>query len=196
VRPDGARDERNLYDLATWRDFQWSIFSPSIRKNIRARYGSKEKGDRYIALLERYFAKRLRRGRDFYRAISIPMKKTTVRYIVFGGDCELTPARCLIEEVNGWVMIRLDPDDVVNRVEGVDYAKLMLEPGDGRVTKPSLLARNALDPSVGGGRDDVFPLAYSLFLCEEHSKLPGNINFQDNLLNVLLLQQTTEDRMR
>ena len=94
------------------------------------------------------------------------------------------------------VVIRLHPEDIKNRVAGVDYGKLMLEPGDGRVTKPSLLARNSLDPSVPGSGDEVFSLAYSMFLCEEHSQLTGNINFQDNLLNVLLLQETTEDRMR
>ncbi|MDX8404903.1 MAG: hypothetical protein R8K50_01980 [Mariprofundus sp.] len=106
----------------------------------------------------------------------------------------MTPARCLIERVDGKVAIRLNPKNIVHKIKGIDYEKLMLEPGDGRVTKPSLLARNALDPSVPV-RDELFPLAYSLFLCEEHSRLTGNINFQDNLLNVLLLQQTTEDRM-
>jgi len=115
--------------------------------------------------------------------------------IVFGGDCELTPARCLIEKVRGKVMIRLNPEKITNRVRGVNYRKLMLEPGDGRVTKPSLLARNSLDPSMPGNSRDAFPLAYSLFLCETHAELTGNISFQDNLLNILLLQETTEDRM-
>jgi len=31
-----------------------------------------------------------------------------------------------------------------------------------------------------------FPLAYAFFLCVDHVHLAGNINFQDNLLNVLL----------
>ncbi|MDQ6982448.1 MAG: hypothetical protein Q9M08_05510 [Mariprofundus sp.] len=196
VTPDGSKDRRNLYEMETWRSFQWSIFDPMVIEDIRSRFKSENEADQHISLLERYFEKHLKRGQQFHRAISIPMQRSPVRYIVFGGDCELTPARCLIETVDGKVVIRLHPENIVNKTKGIDYEKLMLEPGDGRVTKPSLLARNALDPSVPGRGAEVFPLAYSLFLCEEHSQLTGNINFQDNLLNVLLLQETTEDRMQ
>ena len=76
--------------------------------------------------------------------------------------------------------------DVVNRVDGVDYDSLMLEPGDGSVTKASLLGRNVLDPSVKRHKYSFFPLDYSMILCEKHNSLTGNINFQDNLLNALL----------
>jgi hypothetical protein len=62
----------------------------------------------------------------------------------------------------------------------------MLEPGDGEVTKPSLLARQSLDPTVSRSDDVFFPLAYAFFLCGDHERLAGNINFQDNLLKVLL----------
>ena len=62
----------------------------------------------------------------------------------------------------------------------------MLEPCDGEVTKPSLLARQSLDPTESRSDDVFFPLAYAFFLCVDHEHLAGNINFQDNLLNVLL----------
>ena len=62
----------------------------------------------------------------------------------------------------------------------------MLEPGDGRVTKPSLLARETLDPTAPQHEESFLPIAYFFFLCEQHDQLTGNINFQDNLLNVLL----------
>lgn len=38
---------------------------------------------------------------DRSAGLSVPLKDPPVRYIVFGGDCELTPARCLIETVRG-----------------------------------------------------------------------------------------------
>ncbi|MDT8377115.1 MAG: alpha/beta fold hydrolase, partial [Mariprofundaceae bacterium] len=186
ITPDGNKDQRDLYDPRTWRSFGWSIFNPEARQRILTRFNNDTEGEAYLATLERYFDKQLYRARQFHRAISTPIQQSPVRYIVFGGDCELTPARCLIERVDNQVVIRLHPENIKNRVAGVDYEKLMLEPGDGRVTKPSLLARNSLDPSVPGRGDEVFPLAYSMFLCEEHSQLTGNINFQDNLLNVLL----------
>ena len=53
-------------------------------------------------------------------------------------------------------------------------------------TKPSLLARETLDPSAPQNEDSFIPIAYWFFLCEHHASLTGNINFQDNLLNVLL----------
>ena len=116
----------------------------------------------------------------------MPLPDHSIRLIAFGGDCELTPARLLVEEVNGESLVRLYPKDIARPEPGIDYERLMLQPGDGRVTKPSLLARNALDPTVPRHRYSHFPLAYSFFLCESHDRLTGNINFQDNLLNVLL----------
>jgi hypothetical protein len=56
------------------------------------------------------------------------------------------------------------------------------------VTKASLLARQALDPSVIRHRYVNFPLDHSLFLCERHDALTGNVTFQDNLLHTLLSQ--------
>jgi hypothetical protein len=66
----------------------------------------------------------------------------------------------------------------------------MLEPGDGSVTKASLLARDSLDPLAA--RSD-FPIAWSMFVCEPHQNLPANPTFRDNLLNILLygVQQAT-----
>jgi hypothetical protein len=69
---------------------------------------------------------------------------------------------------------------------GIDYGMLMLEPGDGTVTKASLLAREALDPAQPRHPWSHFPLDYALFLCERHDRLTGNVSFQDNLLHALL----------
>jgi hypothetical protein len=192
---DGRKWDRDLYAVQTWRNHQWSIFDPKARKRIRKRFSTEADAGRYLDVLERFFEKNLVRGKRFHRALSTPLKQTPVRYIVFGGDCVLTPARCALEQVKGHPQIRFHPSEIINRVSGVDYDKLMLEPGDGRVTKPSLLARNSLDPSVPTNNDGVLPIAYAVFLCESHSRLTGNITFQDNLLNILLAQATTEDRM-
>ena len=103
--------------------------------------------------------------------------------IVFGSACVETPARCLLEEVDGRVHIRLHPDDVEHPIPGIPYKLLMLEPGDGSVTKASLLARDSLDPHAP---QSDFPIAWSVFVCEHHQHLPANPMFQDNLLNILL----------
>lgn len=195
ITPDGKKFDRDLYSISTWIIYKWSIFNPSIKARITKRFSDKDEARRYFQTLTKYFKKYLNRARNFHRSLSVPMKRSSVRYVVFGGDCELTPARCLVETVNGKTVIRLKPNQIVNRVPGIDYSKLMLEPGDGRVTKPSLLARNSLDPSISTSASSSFPLAYSVFFCEKHAGLTGNISFQDNMLNILLFQETTEDRM-
>ena len=109
-----------------------------------------------------------------------------MRYIVFGGDCLPTPARSVIEQVDGDWELHLTPGEIVKPLPGVDYDQLMLEPGDGTVTKASLLARQTTDPTVARHKYSFFPLDYPVFLCEKHSQLTGNIDFQNNLLHALL----------
>jgi hypothetical protein len=105
---------------------------------------------------------------------------------VLGGDCKLTPARIVVEEVNEKSEIRLWPKEIKHPVTGVNYDQIMLEPGDGTVTKASLLARESLDPSIRRHKWVSFPLDYPIFLCESHTRLTGNVTFQDSLLHSLL----------
>lgn len=178
---DGRTLERDIFDINIWRAFQWSIFNPDTRQSI-----IEERGESYYYALVDYFKKHVERGRRFLWSLSVPTPESNVKHIVFGGDCKLTPARFLVEEVAGESIVRLFPDEIENPVAGINYDLLMLEPGDGRVTKPSLFARDALDPTIPRHRYSYFPLDYSMMLCETHATLTGNIHFQDNLLNVLL----------
>ncbi len=178
---DGRRLDRDFFDSNIWQRFEWAIFDPGTRGTIIAK-----KGESYYNLLVQYFNKQIERARRFVWSLSVPTPESPVRYIVFGGDCELTPARLLVEEIEGESMVRLYPEDIKHPIANIDYTFLMLEPGDGRVTKPSLFARDALDPTIPRHRYSHFPLDYAMMLCETHDTLTGNIHFQDNLLNVLL----------
>ena len=91
-------------------------------------------------------------------------------------------------------MVRLKPKEITHKKKGVNYDQLMLEPGDGSVTKPSLLGKNTLDPTDASVAS-LFPIAYTVFLCQKHNQIPGDLTFQDNLLNILLTQKTTEDQL-
>ncbi len=143
--------------------------------------------------MQKYVGKRLERARRFVWSLSYNENEhAPVKLVVFGGDCTLTPARVVVEEPaasGGEAAVRLYPKEIRHPLPGLDYTHLMLEPGDGSVTKPSLLARESLNPTVSRSADVFFPLAYSFFLCEDHEHLAGNINFQDNLLNVLLSRE-------
>lgn len=182
VNGDGDALDRDLFDIYFWRRFQWSIFNPELRGRMHAGGLSDEK----LAAFERYFEKRLERARRFVWALSRNVPAMETQLILFGGDCVPTPARLLVEDDDGDSVARLWPDDVKTRSDGVNHERRMLEPGDGVVTKASLLARDTLDPSQARHRHVDFPVAGAFFLCEQHEKLTGNISFQDNLLHALL----------
>ncbi len=186
VTAAGAALDRDLFDPAIWRAFQWSIYDPEVRRRISADRANNERAAAEYEVLQRYFDRRLARARRFVWALTRQLDHSPERLIVFGGDCELTPARLLVEEIDGDSVVRLYPDELRSPRDGVNYRALMLEPGDGIVTKASLLGRERLDPNLARHRFAFFPLAYSMFLCEAHNRLTGNASFQDNLLNVLL----------
>ena len=190
----GQGFDRSLYDASAWREFGWGIFNSDLHQKIRSDFSSELEFERYLDTLDSFLEKNLIRGKRLHRALSLPFGTADVQYIVFGGDCVLTAARCLVEEINGELLTRLHPSAVVNRQPGVDYERLMLEPGDGMVTKSSAQARNSMDLAPLNHQLGDFPLAYSIFLCERHMDLTRNSSFQDNLLNILLVQSTYADQ--
>lgn len=174
----------DLFDPGTWERYGWNVYDPAARARIDAQRGTD--GPDYRLALQRYFALRLERARRFMWMLSTPEPATPIRYVLFGGDCALTPARIALEDDGGVPRTRLRAADVSDHAAAAMLAEVMLEPGDGRVTKPSLLARETLDPTAPQHEESVLPIAYFFFLCEQHDQLTGNVNFQDNLLNVLL----------
>lgn len=182
----GKSLNRDLFDVNIWRRFQWSIFDPVVRARILRKFDQEADGIARLQLLERYFEKHLERARRFTWSLTVPLPEQPYQLIVLGGDCKLTPARVVVEEVKGISEIRLWPWQIKHPLAGVDYDELMLEPGDGTVTKASLLARESLDPSIPRNKWVSFPLDYPIFLCESHFDLTGNTTFQDNLLYTLL----------
>jgi pimeloyl-ACP methyl ester carboxylesterase len=196
VDPSGKDLDLDLYDVTTWKRMQWAVFDSTVIGRLRARFKGSNEANANISALQAYFARNLERARRFIWSVTFEEPSSPVKFVVFGGDCVLTPARIVIEPQAGRSQARLFPEDVRDKVTGVDYGRLMLEPGDGEVTKPSLLARQALNPVAPRNDALFFPLAYAFFLCVNHERLTGNINFQDNLLNVLLDRERTRDAPR
>lgn len=186
VTSEGKELNRDLFDVEVWRRFQWSIFNPKVRHRIRSQFSNELQANRYIERLEAYFEKYLTRGRRFVWSLTVTPPYKPADYILMGGNCNNTPARILVEEVDGESKVRMYPSEVENQKLGIDYEKLLLEPGDGTVTKASLLAKTVLDPTIPRSSYNYFPLDYSILFCEKHTQLTGNIDFQNNLLNILL----------
>lgn len=179
VNVAGQAQHEDLFDVGTWRKFGWSVFDG-------ARAASADARD--LVARQHFFAQQLERARRLAWMLSVEEPVSPVRYVLFGGGCHPTPARLLIEKEGSRDVVRLHPADIAKPKTGVSYDALMTELGDGRVTKPSLLARETLDPGAPQNEDSFLPVAYSFFLCESHAGLTNNINFQDNLLNALLSQ--------
>jgi hypothetical protein len=183
-----------VFAIDTWREFRWSIFDPEARRRIIAHHGGGAAGRRYLEVLERYFEKQLRQGRRFIEALAEPGWTSPFATSLFGGDCAPTLARLVVEQVDGRFHARERPADIVNPYRGVDYDRLMFDPGDLVVTRDSLEGRYPQAELAGNAAlrgcivDHTLRVEQTVFLCEEHRHLTGNLTFQDNLLHALLRQ--------
>jgi pimeloyl-ACP methyl ester carboxylesterase len=174
---------RDLFDVDLWRRLEWSVFDRNLRRRI-VRSPDIWPGPK---VFEKYFEKNLERARRFALSLDVPLGEVTlVEPLLLGGDCLPTPTRLVIEEVDGDSLARLVPEQIFKPVIGVDYDRLMYEPGDKSVTKASLLGEHPLDPS--GLRNEHVDVEFlkSYFVCEEHGKLTGNAQLLDHLLHYLL----------
>jgi hypothetical protein len=103
-----------------------------------------------------------------------------------GGDCLPTPRRLVLEVTGGESIARLRPEQVLHPDPGVDHEALMQKPGDGSVTRSSVLAHQRMDPSVPRHEYSSEDLGRAFFICERHDALTGNVGLIDNLLLYLL----------
>lgn len=163
----------DIYDINTWIKNHWAVFDPEVQKKLEEQYPGQL--PTYIA----FFEKQIKRAERFWQALSTKQSHEDVAFIVFGGDCKKTPDKLVFERTNGVNALHLKPSQIEDPQPDIDYHRLMVAPGDGQVTKASLLGKTS-DPNHSVAVD------YPIFLCENHLKLTNNINFQDNLLHILL----------
>jgi pimeloyl-ACP methyl ester carboxylesterase len=182
--PEGQPIVLDFYDPETWRSRQWSVFSPEVSARVVASAPDVAAGEDQLAALQALFVHHLERAKRFQLSLSAPVRSNGVEVAAFGGDCTMTPARAVLDRGKDGERLVISPDEIQDRVDGVDYERLMLQPGDGLVTRDSQLGRGLdVAPGLPGG---IFPLVQSFFLCETHDQLSVNPYFQNNLLNFLL----------
>ena len=165
----------DLYDPETWKRYGWSVIysSPDFRRRF-AKDGE----------LDAYLAATLRRAHRFQEALDAAKNsESPVVLLAVGGDCEETlnaPVVLRDEKRNRWLTLtrpREFKTAAGGKISKQKVTEAMYAPGDGRVTRVSLLGENIFD---------VRSLSrYSVFGCDLHGQLPRNKMLQDNTLTAI-----------
>jgi pimeloyl-ACP methyl ester carboxylesterase len=172
----------DLYDVEVWKRYGWgAINTDEFRREYK---GNPED-------LDVYLANTLKRARRFQEALdAVDSPDVPVVLLAIGGDCEETLSAPVIlrdAKKNRWVTL-IRPREYRTSA-GVKMSKqqvtdAMYAPGDGRVTRSSLLGENLIK-----SRDRItgFTLShYAVFGCDLHGQLPRNKSLQDNALTAVV----------
>lgn len=180
--------EIDLYDAEVWKRYGWSaLYSAEFRRRFSEPRGT----DGHVDELDAYLAATLRRARRFHQALdSVENTNSPVTLLAVGGDCEETLSSPLIlrdEKRNRWLTL-IRPREYRTssglKISKKQATEAMYAPGDGRVTRASLLGENLFK-----SRDDQtgFSLSrYAVFGCDLHGQLQRNKTLQDNALTAIV----------
>ena len=172
----------DLYDAEVWKRYGWgAINSVEFRRQYN---GNSE-------VLDAYLAATLKRARRFHQSLdAVEDSESPVVLLAIGGDCEETLSAPVIlrdQKNNRWLTLTRPRE--FRTSAGVKMSKqqvtdAMYAPGDGRVTRASLLGENLIK-----SRDRVtgFTLSrYAVFGCDLHGDLTRNKSLQDNALTAIV----------
>ena len=173
IDANGTPVPLDLYDINLWEQNRWSVFSAETEARMTSRA---------LADARAVFRNNLMQARHFQSALAVPMADTSAEVALFGGDCNQTESRAVLDGVAGSYRLAFSEEQIKARRQNVNYQGLLSAPGDGLVTRESASARKAFDYLSTAPRQELFPVAQTTFFCERHSLLTGNPFFQNNLL--------------
>jgi hypothetical protein len=172
----------DLYDPEVWKRYGWSVIYSS--GDFRQRFAETSGTDgRSEDVLDAYLAASLRRARRFHEALDTTTTTfAPVTLLAIGGDCEETfnsPVLLRDEKLNRWITLTRPRE--YRTSNGVTISKqkateAMYAPGDGRVTRASLLGEHIFKELS----------RYAVFGCDLHGQLPRNKSLQDNALTSIV----------
>ncbi|MDQ3818183.1 MAG: hypothetical protein M3362_10875, partial [Acidobacteriota bacterium] len=187
----------DLYDPKVWRQYGWS---PVNDPDYRRRFVKGEvRGDNSpfhggsLEELDAYLASVLDRAKRFHEALDAYSEDHPVQLLAFGGDCEETLAAPVIlydRKRQRWMTLTRPREIHTSSGKGIskkDVTATMYAPGDGRVTRRSLLGEDlAGNHSKASPYGTTLPIVYAVFACDLHGKLQSNKTLQDNALTALV----------
>ncbi len=189
LRPDGVPIQLDLYDPGTWVENRWSIYDPGQREYFHGeclRMFSPQVGEpAFLAKYEewgRYLKAVLERARRFHEAIAQDKRAPVpVPYRLFGGDCKPTLSAVLIEPSRDGGQTEYRPSQRPEDMSRTEFRSLVEAPGDGTVTRKSVLGRTVSDDS------DLpeFPGASADWGCVDHDAIQRNSRVQRQLIDIL-----------
>ncbi len=189
--------EIDLYNPEVWRKYGWT---PAGDEKYRANYlagkiegdcapcpqGKPEELDAFLALA-------LRRAKRFHEALDAPAPNDArVPLYVYGGDCLETlvaPVLLFDEKKAKWTTLTRSQEiktSAGRKIPGKEVDNAMFAPGDGRVSRRSLLGEDLLGMRRSALVATPLPINYAVFACSEHGELPNNKVLQNNALTALV----------
>jgi pimeloyl-ACP methyl ester carboxylesterase len=205
----------DIYKVETWIKYGWgAIADPKFLGKLRDAEGlaltnkdikpakldkNANTDDRILARttyaqVRAYFVSALDRARRFHLAMDATSKRAPVQIFAYGGNCAPTlDAAVLIrdDKKGSWTTL-VDAKDIKTadgkQIKKDEVKAAMFTPGDGRVTKRSLLSETEL--AKGGPEMIKIPLASSFFACGLHTKLFLEKPIQDSFWSSLVVERT------
>ena len=173
----------DIFETELWRRYEWSIFDHRIQRRMDGHRDVWPQQD----VFERWFEKRLARGRRFAWSLMVPAGDVPLlKPLLLGSDCVPTPRRLVFENVSGESIARLRPEQILVPSPGVDYEALMFAPGDGSVTLSSLLSRQDMSRQVPRHEQQGLEPARERIVCARHDALTSDDDLLDALIEHLL----------
>jgi hypothetical protein len=194
----------DIYDPAVWRKYGWSLAHESDYRNRYAQREARENGVtgksdelqklRALSELDGYLAAVLQRTRKYHQALNARSTiKPPVNYYVFAGDCEETLQALVIlhDPKSGRYETLTRPQEVrgsdKRRFSRDEVRRLMFGPGDGRVTRRSLLAETfAAERPADSPYKTTLPLSHSFLICLIHGYIQDSPNVHNSALTFLV----------
>jgi pimeloyl-ACP methyl ester carboxylesterase len=162
-----------ILDPSTWQRFGWGPYHTPSR-----RYEDEVERPADVEKQREFLAAALARAKAFHRALARkPETSCPARVVLLGGDCLPTLGRALVPAQKG-LLPRFVP-------RSEEEAAAMMEAGDGRVTRASVLASHLADgdESDTGGLPEV---SHAFFGSADHHGIYREPTFQSILLRLLL----------
>ena len=184
----------DLYDAATWEREGLSFFSAAVQERMReARKKTPGGADAASsnATHRAFLARTLSTARRFQEALDAPAAgEEAISYYAFGSDCNPTLKAAVIMEKNGKRDFYFDEDALPREGLRAKLGKLFYGPGDGKVLMRSLLAMPVKPATPESQGEGTMEFKTAFFVCADHGVLPNDPIFQNNLLYLLLRDET------